>query len=209
MTPSKINLQMSDAESDVTVRPLRLLGQQAQPRYERSPVKSRSRTPSRNPAAPAIGTKTTYDQQPGAYRQPFRLDDLSPAPSLLDSRVKQSRRLDALEETPAKTFSGSGWPQDSFVTPMNQASTRRVSSPDFEQTIKVPQRIVTDVPRDMKGSIFITRPHPSRTRNLKGLLASWNWRQIIAGTFLLSGFLTTLTTTLTTSNIPSTPTAPV
>lgn len=212
MTPSKLPFDSLDSEaSETTVKPLRLLGQQHVPTNS-SPVRSRGRTPSKKsqqkPAAAAdqggiAFTGFMYPSIPRSQQQqPLRLDSPpKPAGSLLDSRVKQNRRLDDFEETPLKNhLSSSDWPTESLVTPVAQTSGRasgagRVSAPDFDEaTVKANRVRQEAVPLSAgKGTIFISRPAANRkTVPVSQFIVGWNWRNLSSGLLLLTAFLATL-----------------
>lgn len=160
MTPSKMSHMLdvhSEADSETTVKPLRLLGQDKRTKSRsRSPARSRGRTPSKGAALPR-------------GQLPFRLDTPTPMPpsefppptSLIDSRTKHVRNLEVREatirmptfnETPVKEYPE--WPSESLVTPV---VARRTSLEQNElPTIKLP-RI-----RPSPPSPIIEKPRPAR-----------------------------------------------
>ncbi len=154
MTPSKLNyMDDTDGDSDATVKPLRLLGQQRGRSRSRSPAKSRGRTPSKKPATPSSSkNKTTFVPQ---GQLPYRLDTPQPTsgfPSIPDSRVKHNQNLnirDPFQETPPKILDE--WPIDSLVTVNN---VKKISQPFPEEqlnTVRIPK--VKSVP----NGIFMNR----------------------------------------------------
>lgn len=194
MTPSKINLpydDYSEADSEATVKPLKLLGQRGRSRSRsRSPAKTR--TPGRK-SGPGSGKKANPFMNPTGPRGqlPLRLDTPGPElESLLDSRVKHARNLDNYDEGTPFKGGFNDWPAESLVTPLVAVqNNRKIFPPHFDGdgTVKAP-KIRTTKPA---GSIFLGRPATQKKTRAQ-LLEKFDFRQLLSLSILILGFTVTL-----------------
>lgn len=195
MTPSKGDAwtggdgAWSDAESEVTVRPLRLLGQQQQRGRSKSPSRSSRPRSKRNTPSKATNNQMPSDLYPSIPqgRLPLRLDTPQPIsppdprPGIMDSRVKHARNLDALDHD---SLFGDDWPIHSLMTPLQ-------SRPPPVQRAEIEHR-AEPAKGDRPSAIFKGgRKNSAATKSIS-LPKLDNWRQYLSFLILLLSFTATL-----------------